>query len=245
MRIIIAKDYDDASRRAASFIAAQILAEPKSVLGLATGSTPIGTYKELIKWYEEGYISFEDVSTINLDEYFGLAKTDDQSYYHFMQENLHKHVDIKEENIHLPNGLAKDVQGEIDRYNGVIDGLGGIDLQLLGIGTNGHVGFNEPAETIEEGVYLADLTQSTIDSNKRFFEKEEDVPRKAFTVGVGPIMRAKKNLMVATGANKAAIMKEALFGPITPQVPASLLRLHPNVVYILDEEAAAEIKDLV
>ena len=241
MKIIKTKDYVDMSRKAANIIAAQIIMKPDCVLGLATGSTPIGTYKELIKAYENGDLDFSLVKTANLDEYRGLEKTNNQSYDYFMKDNLFNHININFENLNIPNGEKPDAEEECARYEAVVKALGGQDLQLLGMGHNGHIGFNEPADEFPKVTHCVDLQESTIQANKRFFEKVEDVPTQAYTMGIGTIMQAKKILVVASGADKAEIVKKAFFGPITPQVPASILQLHPDVTVVVDEAAGSLI----
>ena len=241
MRIIKTKDYADMSRKAANIIAAQVIAKPDCVLGLATGSTPIGTYKELIKAYENGDLDFSLVKTANLDEYRGLEKTNDQSYDYFMKDNLFNHININFENLNIPNGEKPDAEEECARYEAVVKALGGQDLQLLGMGHNGHIGFNEPADEFPKTTHCVDLQESTIQANKRFFEKVEDVPTQAYTMGIGTIMQAKKILVIASGVDKAEIVKKAFFGPITPQVPASILQLHPDVTVVVDEAAGSLI----
>lgn len=241
MRIIRAKDYADMSRKAANIIAAQVILKPDCVLGLATGSTPIGTYQELIKGYENGDLDFSQVKTANLDEYRGLQKTNDQSYDYFMKENLFNHININFENLNIPNGENPDAEAECKRYEDVVKALGGQDLQLLGMGHNGHIGFNEPADEFVKETHCVDLQESTIQANKRFFEKVEDVPTQAYTMGINTIMQAKMILVVVSGADKAEIVKKAFFGPVTPQVPASILQMHPNVVVVVDEAAASLI----
>ena len=241
MKIIKTKDYADMSRKAANIIAAQVIMKPDCVLGLATGSTPIGTYKELIKAYENGDLDFSLVKTANLDEYRGLEKTNDQSYDYFMKDNLFNHININFENLNIPNGEKPDAEEECARYEAVVKALGGQDLQLLGMGHNGHIGFNEPADEFPKETHCVDLQESTIQANKRFFEKVEDVPTQAYTMGIGTIMQAKKILVIASGADKAEIVKKAFFGPITPQVPASILQLHPDVTVVVDEAAGSLI----
>ena len=241
MKIIKTKDYADMSRKAANIIAAQVIMKPDCVLGLATGSTPIGTYKELIKAYENGDLDFSQVKTANLDEYRGLEKTNDQSYDYFMKDNLFNHININFDNLNIPNGEKPDAEEECARYEAVVKALGGQDLQLLGMGHNGHIGFNEPADEFPKETHCVDLQESTIQANKRFFEKVEDVPTQAYTMGIGTIMQAKKILVVASGADKAEIVKKAFYGPITPQVPASILQLHPDVTVVVDEAAGSLI----
>lgn len=241
MRIYECADYKTMSRQAANIISAQIILEPDCALGLATGSTPIGTYQQLVEWYRKGDLSFSEVRSVNLDEYVGLAPDHDQSYRYFMQTNLFNHVDIKPENTNVPNGLADDPAAECARYDEIIRSLGGVDLQLLGIGHNGHIGFNEPADSFPLDTHLVSLTESTIEANKRFFASEADVPRQALTMGIRSILQAKKVLIVASGADKAEIVYKAFFGPVTPQVPASILQLHPNVALVGDREALSRI----
>ena len=241
MRIISAKDYESMSRQAANFIASQIILKPDCVLGLATGGTPVGTYKELIAKYQAGELDFSRVKSVNLDEYVGLDETSDQSYVYFMRDNLFHHVNIDLANTNVPCGIAADPDAESTRYDELIRSYGGIDLQLLGLGPNGHIGFNEPDDHFPVGTHKVTLTEATIQANKRFFEKEEDVPRYAITMGIGAIMNAKKVLMVVNGKGKAEIVKKAFFGPVTPEVPASILQLHPDFTLVADEEALSLI----
>lgn len=240
MRLYRAKDYDDLSRKAGNIIASLVTLKPDCVLGLATGSTPIGTYKELIAKYESGDLDFSEVRTANLDEYRGLARDNDQSYYYFMHENLFKHVNVKEENTNIPDGSVPDAEKEGQRYDQIIRDLGGVDLQLLGLGHNGHIGFNEPADEFPKGTHCVDLQESTIEANKRFFASIDDVPRQAYTMGIGTIMNAKKVLLIVSGADKAEILAKVLTGPVTPQVPASILQMHPDVVVVADEAALSK-----
>lgn len=242
MRIIVAKDYDDMSRKAANIIAAQIINKPDCVLGLATGSTPIGLYKNLIKGYEDGDLDFSAVKTVNLDEYRGLPKENDQSYYYFMHDNLFDHVNIDPANTHLPDGTEPDSAKACSEYEKTIAGVGGQDIQLLGLGHDGHIGFNEPCDEFVQETQCVDLTEMTIEANKRFFASADDVPKQAYTMGIGTIMKAKKILVVVSGADKADIVKASFCGPVTPQVPASILQFHPDVTVVLDEAAAAKIK---
>ncbi len=241
MQIIKAKDYDKMSRMAANMIASQVIMKPDCVLGLATGSTPIGTYKELISKYEAGELDFGDVTSINLDEYKGLSPENDQSYRYFMNNNLFNYVNINPERTFVPNGLEADSEKACEEYNEIIRKSGGIDLQLLGLGHNGHIGFNEPDSVFEKDTHCVDLTQSTIDANARFFASMDDVPKQAYTMGIRTIMQAKKVVVVVSGEDKAKIVKEAFFGPVTPQVPASILQLHPDVVLVGDEAALSLI----
>lgn len=243
MRLIVGKDYEEMSRFAADVLAAQVILKPDSVLGLATGSSPIGTYRELVKRYEAGTLDFSACRSVNLDEYVGLGREDDQSYVYFMHDNLFDHINMAEENIHLPNGKNPDAADECARYDALIRSMGGIDLQLLGLGPNGHIGFNEPDEFFAKGTQHIQLTQSTIDANKRFFQSEADVPRSAYTMGIRDIMQAKRVLMVVSGKGKAKILKEAFTGPITPKVPASILQLHPDFILVADADAASELQN--
>lgn len=239
MKIIVAKDYADMSRKAANIISAQIISKPDCVLGLATGSTPIGTYDNLIDWYKKGDLDFSKVSTVNLDEYRGLDHENDQSYYYFMMNHLFKHVNIDLANTHVPNGTEPDADKACTDYEAIVENYGGADLQLLGLGHNGHIGFNEPADDFSKITNCVNLTESTINANARFFEKIEDVPTQAYTMGIGTIMKAKKILLVASGKDKAEIVKKAFFGPVVPQVPASILQFHPDVTIVVDEDAAS------
>jgi len=241
MHIYREKDYDAMSRRAASIIAAQVVSRPECVLGLATGSTPVGAYRQLVRWYEQGDLSFAGVRSVNLDEYVGLAPDHDQSYRYFMQANLFDHVDIDPENTNVPDGLAAGPEEECRRYEGVVAKLGYADLQLLGLGRNGHIGFNEPCDHFPVHTHLVDLTESTIEANARFFASADDVPRQALTMGVGTIMRARKILVVASGADKADAVRKAFAGPVTPEVPASILQLHPDVTLVADESALSKL----
>ena len=241
MRLIRAKDYNDVSRKAANIIAAQIYLKPDCVLGLATGSSPVGTYKELIAKYEAGDLDFSKVRTVNLDEYVGLTKDHDQSYAYFMRSNLFDHVNIDQANCNIPNGMNPDAEAECARYDAVIDAFGGADLQLLGLGPNGHIGFNEPCDHFPVMTHEVQLTDMTREANKRFFNSIDEVPTAAVTMGVGTVMAAKKIVMVITGADKADILYKVFFGPVTPEVPGSILQFHPDVTLICDEAAAARM----
>lgn len=232
MRIIDAKNYEDLSRKAANIISAQIIAKPESVLGLATGSTPIGTYKQLIAWYQKGDLDFSEVTSINLDEYVGLDESSDQSYRYFMNDQLFNHVNVKKERTFVPKGVSDDIQKEAEAYDALIQKQGGIDLQLLGIGHNGHIGFNEPDDSFPMNTHVVDLGETTVKANARFFANEAEVPRKAITMGIRAIMQAKRVLLIANGADKKEIVEKALFGPVKPQVPASILQLHEDLTVI-------------
>ena len=237
MRIICAKDYKEMSEMAADIIGAQVLLKPDAVLGLATGSTPIGTYEELVRRYEAGRLDFGKIKTVNLDEYRGLTRDNDQSYYYFMHSHLFDHININKNNTKVPDGMEPDALKAGQDYEDIIKNYGGIDLQLLGLGNNGHIGFNEPGDEFIDKTHVVDLTESTIEANKRFFASIDDVPKQAYTMGIGSIMRAKRVLMVVNGKGKAEIVKEAFFGPITPKVPASILQLHNDFILIGDVEA--------
>ncbi|MBP7175077.1 MAG: glucosamine-6-phosphate deaminase [Thermoclostridium sp.] len=232
MRIVKVKNYEQMSRQAANVIAAQIVLKPEAVLGLATGSTPIGTYDRLIEMCKNGDVDFSRVSSINLDEYYGLDSSHDQSYRYFMNEHLFSKVNINITNTSVPNGKAANIDAECKRYDSLIEQAGGIDLQLLGIGHNGHIGFNEPADEFVLDTHCVTLGESTINANARFFADRDEVPKKALTMGIRAIMQAKKVLLIASGDDKIAIMKKALFGPVTPAVPASILQLHKNLIVI-------------
>lgn len=231
------------SRMAANIISAQVIMKPDCVLGLATGSTPIGTYEELVRRYENKDLDFSGVTSINLDEYKGLSPENDQSYRYFMNEHLFRHVNIRPECTYVPNGLEPDSDKACEAYNAIIAASGGIDLQLLGLGHNGHIGFNEPSDVFEKETHCVDLAQSTIDANSRFFASMDEVPRQAYTMGIGTIMKAAKVLVIVSGESKAQIVKDAFFGPCTPQVPASILQLHSNVVLVGDEAALSLIPE--
>lgn len=241
MQIYRAKDYEDMSKKAANIIASQIVLKPDCVLGLATGSTPIGAYKNLVEKYEQGDLDFSQVTTVNLDEYKGLPRENDQSYYYFMHDNLFDHVNVKPENTHLPDGTKEDSDEECARYEELIRALGGQDLQLLGLGHNGHIGFNEPDAIFEKATHCVDLQESTIEANKRFFASADDVPKQAYTMGIGTIMQAKKILVVVSGEDKADTVAKAFFGPVTPEVPASILQFHKDVILVADEAALSKV----
>jgi glucosamine-6-phosphate deaminase len=241
MKIYRKADYEAMSRQAANILSAQVILKPDTVLGLATGSTPVGMYRQLIDWYEKGDVDFSQVRTVNLDEYVGLAPTHDQSYRRFMQVNLFDHINIDPANTNVPNGLAKDLKAECQRYDLLIDSLGGVDFQVLGMGHNGHIGFNEPAEDFATGTHVVSLTDDTIDANARFFASRDDVPRQALTMGIKAIMRAKHILLLVSGAEKADALKAALTGPVTPTVPASILQLHQHVSLVADEAALSKL----
>jgi len=241
MRLIKTENYEELSLRAADIIAAQVILKPDCVLGLATGSSPVGVYGELISRCKKGELDFSKVRSVNLDEYLGLEPTNDQSYRYFMNKNLFEGINILPENTNVPSGIAEDADAECKRYDALIASLGGIDLQLLGIGPNGHVGFNEPDDCFAAGTHCVDLTESTIEANKRFFASIDEVPRRACTMGIREIMQAKTVLMVANGEAKADAVRAMLKGPITPRCPASILQLHPNFILVADEAALSKL----
>ena len=241
MKIYRAKEYEDTSRKAANIISAEVILKPDCVIGLATGSTPIGTYKNLIQSYENGDLDFSDVTSVNLDEYKGLGPDHDQSYRYFMNSNLFDHINIDKTRTFVPDGLEADSDKACGAYNDIIAGCGGIDLQLLGLGHNGHIGFNEPADEFEKETHCVDLTESTIEANKRFFASEADVPRQAYTMGIKTIMQARKVLVVVSGSDKADILDKVVNGPVTPAVPASILQMHNDVIIVADEAALSKM----
>ncbi|MGN8875084.1 glucosamine-6-phosphate deaminase [Pseudoflavonifractor sp. HCP28S3_F10] len=241
MRVYLSEDYKSMSRRAANIISAQVITKPDCVLGLATGGTPVGTYQQLVEWYKKGDLSFAETKSVNLDEYLGLSPRHEQSYRYFMQSNLFDHIDIKPENTHVLNGLAKSPVAECAAYNQLIRDLGGIDLQLLGMGHNGHIAFNEPGDNFGLETHVVNLTESTIEANKRFFERREDVPRQALSMGIKNIMNARRILIVVSGEEKADIVYRAFRGPVTPDVPASVLQLHPDVTLVGDRAALSKL----
>lgn len=243
MKIISAPDYQTMSRKAANVIAAQVLLKPNCVLGLATGSTPVGMYNALIEDYKNGFVDFSKVCSVNLDEYIGLTGDHDQSYRYFMNDHLFDHVNISKENTHVPNGVAADPEMEGARYDALIASLGGTDIQVLGIGLTGHIGFNEPDSSFIAETHIVDLNPKTIEANSRFFASVDDVPKKAITMGMRGIMSSKKILLMANGSAKAEILYQSLFGPITPEVPASILQLHPDVIVAGDEEVLSIIRE--
>lgn len=241
MKLICAKDYEEMSRKAANLIAAQILMKPDCVLGLATGSTPIGIYKRLVEQFEAGDLDFSRVTTVNLDEYCGLAKDDPQSYHYFMQKNLFSKVNIDPERIYIPDGTDRDVERACGQYDEMICRMGGIDLQLLGLGHNGHIGFNEPGDVFEPQTHPVQLSENTMEANRRFFKEGESMPTQAYTMGIRSIMQARKIIVAVNGADKAEILHSVICGKITPEVPASILQLHRDVTVVADEAAAERL----
>ena len=236
MRYIKVDSYEIMSRKAAAIIAAEIVRKPNCVIGLATGSTPLGTYAQLIEWNKKGDLDFSTVTSVNLDEYYGLDEANDQSYRYFMNKNLFDHINIDKANTYVPNGIAEDIDAECAAYDKRIEDFGGIDIQLLGIGPDGHIGFNEPDTCFVKPTHKVSLDASTIEANSRFFNDISEVPTSAVTMGMGSIMGAKKVILIANGLNKKEILEKAFFGPIDPQVPASILQLHPDVTVIYTEK---------
>ena len=245
MIIYVGKDYQDVSRKAANIMSAQIIMKPNAVLGLATGSTPVGLYKQLIEWYNKGDLDFSQITSVNLDEYKGLSGDNDQSYRYFMNTNLFDHVNIDKTRTYVPNGLEEDSEKACADYNEIIRSVGGIDMQLLGIGGNGHIGFNEPDEYFSKGTHCVNLTESTIEANKRFFASVDEVSRRAYSMGIHTIMTAKKVLVVASGEDKAWAIRESCFSPVTPKVPGSILQLHNDAIVIADEAALSLCGDFL
>jgi len=241
MRVIRAGNYEELSRVAAGIIAAHVIKKPDSVLGLATGDSPLGLYKYLANWFGTGFIDFSEASAINLDEYRGVAPDNTQSYRYFMETNLFSKINIKPENRHIPDGLAKDSNMECARYDSVIESTGGIDLQLLGIGHNGHIGFNEPGSEFVMATHVVDLSDDTINANSRFFENPGDVPVQAYTMGIRAIIQSRAILLIIAGKQKAGIVKRALYGSVSPDVPASILQLHNNLTVVGDNDALSMI----
>lgn len=244
MRLIITDNYDEMSLVAANEIAELIKVKPDSVLGLATGSTPEGVYSKLIKLYENNGLDFSKVTSFNLDEYRGLDGNHTQSYRYFMNTKLFNHINIDKKNTHVPDGMASNITEECETYDKSIDSAGGIDLQLLGIGGNGHIGFNEPSDSLSLGTHLTALTKDTINANSRFFSSIDQVPTEAITMGLGGIMKAKKILLLASGEKKAPIIKKLVNGKISTKVPASILQVHRNVLIIVDKAAASMIENV-
>lgn len=241
MRIVVVDNYEEMSKKAATMVVSQVILKPDSVLGLATGDTPIGMYREIINIYKNQNLNFSHVKTFNLDEYYGLSKDNNQSYYYFMMNNLFNHVNIDKDNINIPNGMMNDIEKECKEYESSIVKAGGIDLQILGIGVNGHIGFNEPGESFEAETHLVNLDEKTIESNSRFFSSKDEVPTRAISMGIKTILYSKKIILLACGKNKADAIFKTIKGKITPNVPASILQLHEDVVVIVDKEAASKL----
>lgn len=244
MRVYCAADYYHVSRVAANIISAQVIMKPDCVLGLATGSTPIGTYEQLIRWYEKGDLDFSQVHSINLDEYRGLSPENDQSYRYFMNRHLFDSINIDKKNTFVPNGMEEDREKACREYDEIIRSHGGIDMQILGLGHNGHIGFNEPGSAFGKETHCVKLTESTISANARFFASIDDVPKEAYTMGIKSIMQAKKIVVIVSGESKNEIVKRAFTGPITPEVPASVLQLHNDVILVGDEAALSGLSHI-
>lgn len=240
MKLIVEKDYDGISKVAAQMIADVVRNNSNSILGLATGITPTGTYKELIRMHNEDGLDFENIKSFNLDEYVGLDGNHSDSYRYFMDNELFNHINIKKENTHVPDGKVENPKDYCKEYDKSIEDAGGVDIQILGIGTNGHIAFNEPAEELSTGTFIVTLSESTISDNARYFDSIEEVPETAITMGIGTIMKAKKIILLASGKSKASVIRKIVEeGKLTTHLPASLLLLHPDVTFIVDEEAYA------
>ncbi len=237
MRVILCDNYEQISKEAAKIIAAQIYLKPDSTIGFATGSTPVGAYKELVSLYENGEIDFKDMTTFNLDEYYPISRKNDQSYYYFMYDNLFRKINVSDDKVHILNGEASDPEKECEDYEKMIEENGGIDLQILGIGRNGHIGFNEPDEALNMATHITGLTDSTIEANSRFFASKEDVPTKSLTMGIATILKSKKIIIMANGKAKHEAVANLLTNDITTSCPATMLKVHPDVVLICDKEA--------
>lgn len=244
MKLITIDNYEELSKVAARDLASTIKEKPNAILGLATGGSPVGMYKELIKMYQDGELDFSKIKTVNLDEYVGLNPEHEQSYRHFMNENLFNHVNININNTIVPNGLAQDLNAECKEYDKKIEELGGIDVQLLGVGNNGHIAFNEPDKELSSGTHVITLTEDTIKANSRFFDTIDEVPKRAITMGLGEIMKAKKIVLIASGESKAEAIKGLFSGKITTENPASMLQMHRDVTVIVDKAAAKLINNL-
>ena len=241
MQVFVYKNEAEVGKAAGMIVASEILKKPDCILGLATGSTPIPTYQEMIRMNKEGILDFSKVRSFNLDEYIGLSPEHVCSYRRFMNEQLFDHINIDKANTHVPCGIGADHEADAKAYDAAVEAAGGIDLQILGIGHDGHIGFNEPGDEFVSGTNIVTLTDMTIDANTRYIEKREDVPRQAITLGNRNIMAAKRIILLATGKGKARAIAQAIKGNITPKMPASLLQVHPNVQFLLDEDAASEL----
>lgn len=241
MRIITTDNYEDLSLKAAFIVGAQVFLKPDSAIGFATGSTPVGLYQKLIEWYRCGLLDFSGIRTWNLDEYLGLGRSENQSYWYFMHKNLFDHINVPDTSIHFLDGKNTNPDQECKRYDKSIKASGGIDLQILGLGHDGHIGFNEPGSYFSSGTHPVRIASSTIKANARFFSSEKEVPREAYTMGIGSIMSCRKILLLVSGADKAKVLQQVLYGPITPQVPGSILQLHQDVVVIADRAALESV----
>ncbi|MDO4522018.1 MAG: glucosamine-6-phosphate deaminase [Eubacteriales bacterium] len=245
MRFVKARDYRDMSRKAANILSAHIIVKPDCVIGLATGSSPIGAYECLVDWYRKGDLDFSGVTSVNLDEYRGLPHDNDQSYYYFMNKHLFSKVNIDPARTFVPDGMIADADEACRQYDAIVRATGGVDIQLLGLGRNGHIGFNEPDAVFAKGTHCVNLTESTIEANARFFASKSDVPTQAYTMGIQTIMKAKKILLVVNGEDKADAVEKSFFGDVTPLVPASILQLHQDVTIVGDEAAFSKIADRI
>ena len=241
MILMKTNSYQEMSRKAANIISAQIIMKPDCVLGLATGETPVGTYEQLIEWHKKGDLDFSRVRTVNLDEYRGISPQDKHSYRYFMHEYFFRHINVQPKNTFIPDGSDLRTEQVCSEYDRLIRQLGGIDLQLLGLGTNGHIGFNEPSDSFDMQTHCVNLDESTIAANKRFFANAAQVPRQAYTVGIKSIMQAEKIILIASGSDKAEIVNQSFTGPVTPRIPASILQLHPDFTLITDNRAGCAI----
>lgn len=242
MKIIKVADYDEMSRKACEMVVDKVKEMGNPVLGLATGSTPEGLYQRIIEKYKQGDVSFENVTTFNLDEYVGLAGDDPNSYRYFMNEKLFKHVDISTDKTHVPNGVAKDLNAECENYEQFIQDVGGIDLQVLGLGTNGHIAFNEPGTSFESRTGVVDLTQETLEANRRFFNSIDEVPTQALSMGIGLIFEAKEIILLVSGEAKAEALSRVINGEVTEELPGSILQQHDHVTIIADAAALSKVK---
>jgi glucosamine-6-phosphate deaminase len=241
MNVVIAKNYQELSIQAAQLVTEQITNKRDTILGLATGQTPVGMYQELVRKFQEGEINFSDVITFNLDEYYSLPPNHPQSYHYFMWNTFFQYINIKKENVHLLNGVTENVDEECRHYESLIQKNSGIDLQILGIGDNGHLGFNEPALGLNSKTHLANLSEETIQANSKYFKDIEEVPRQALTMGIGTIMKAEKIILLASGPKKAHVIERTINGPVSTEVPATVLQLHSDVTLLIDQEAATHL----
>lgn len=244
MMIYITDNYKELSKQAACLLASQVRLNPNSVIGLATGDTPLGMYRELIRMSKEEKLDFSGITTFNLDEYYPIEKNNSQSYYYYMMENLFKYINIQKDKIYIPSGMAKDVEQECALYEKIIADKGTIDLQVLGIGPNGHIGFNEPDVKFEARTHLVTLNEETIKANARFFNSIDKVPKKAISMGIKTIMQSRKIMLLVNGEKKAKVIRDTIYGEITPSLPASILQLHPDVTIIMDNGAASNLPNI-
>ena len=238
MKVIVEKNYKKMIKKAAQLVKHQIIDKSDSVLGLPTGGTPLQMYSELIEMYKRGEVDFSQVVTFNLDEYYGLSPEHPQSYHYYMYDNFFDHINIREENIHILDGITQNIEKECEEYERKIEQAGGIDLQVLGIGPNGHIGFNEPSQSLKDKTHLVKLTEETREANSRFFESKKEVPKKALTMGISTILKSDKIIIMAAGENKASAINKTLSGQINTCTPSTLLQTHPDVTVIVDKDAA-------